>query len=70
MKKIKAKYPIKCGKILVPKDTAGHILNKPTQRILDSFPNIEFNKGEFLLVRFDFENTEEIIVDKSQIVVV
>lgn len=49
--KCKAKHPIKIGKVLVPAGTEGDILNEPTPRMLESFPNLKFTpNGSWHLV--------------------
>ncbi len=61
----RAKYPIKAGKILIPKGMEGKIISLTT-RVRESFPNLkESETGEMYLVKF--EGVEEILVDKSQI---
>tara|TARA_R110000772_G_scaffold249530_2_gene363854 strand:+ start:36471 stop:36695 length:225 start_codon:yes stop_codon:yes gene_type:complete len=67
-KKIVAKFPIKCGEILIPKGVTGYVLDEPTSRIKESFPDIKFNsESNQILVQFNYRDTKEIIVHKTQI---
>jgi hypothetical protein len=50
--KVKAKWPIKIGDVLVPAGTEGETV-APTARILEKFPGLrEKPDGQMLLVKF------------------
>lgn len=71
MQKIKLKYPLKIGNVLVPKNTEGYVLNDITKRMMESFPNISFNdESNQLLIQLDYQNIQEIIVDKTQVIMI
>lgn len=67
--KIKTKYPIRCGRVLVPKDTTGKVLTELTDRMKESFPNMNLtNEKGYLLVQFDYPGIFEIFVHNSQVI--
>ncbi len=63
-----AKYPIRCGKIIIPKGTPGEALDYVTPRMLETFPNLtQGPNGSLLLVKFVYPGTEEILVARSEV---
>jgi hypothetical protein len=64
--KVKARFPIKIGDVLVTPGTVGEVV-KPTPRILAAFPGLsEKPDGAFLLVKFP--GFDECLVMPKQVV--
>lgn len=64
--KVKAKWPIKIGDVLVPAGTIGETM-APTPRMLEKFPGLAQKPGgAFLLVKFP--GLDECLVMPKQVV--
>lgn len=63
---VRAKHPIKAGSTLIAKGASGRVV-EPTDRILQSFPEIRTGAENSAQVLVKFDGVPEIIVHAGQL---